>query len=200
VLGAVENEVSALAQGYRRAPARILEAPDLVDSGARGVHDGAGRHGGGAALHVVAHCGSDAAVRAFERDHFDPACDRRTCVSGGADVGQAEPRVVSLSVLVQAHGTQAADVERRDELGGLVGRDREAAQARCAGQPRVGRERRPDRSRPVRAVALDREQERQLVDEVRRHLTSEHALLVERLADQPEVAHPQVAKTAVDEL
>ena len=54
--------------------------------------------------------------------------------------------------------------------------------------------------RAERPAFVERQQERETVHEVWRHDIRQRAPLVVRLADEPDVTEPQIAKTAVDQL
>ena len=67
-------------------------------------------------------------------------------------------------------------------------------------ESRVEREAEPERGRAVRTVAVEREEERQPPDEVRRDRVQQRPALAMCLADELDVAEPEVAQPSVDQL
>ena len=120
-----------------------------------------------------------------QRDHLRVVRDRAAGVGSRPDVGEAEPPVVRERVDVDAAAAQALEPEVGNALQRTRGR--EQATEPVARQPRVEREPQPERRRPVGAVTVEREQERQPSNEVRRHGLQERASLAMRLANELDV-------------
>ena len=147
---------------------------------------------------IVRPSATTSAPPAPDRDDLGVVQDDRAAVGGAADVGDRQAPVVRPRVGVQPARAQAPPPERGHERGGLVGADEPV-------QPRVGDHRVRDdpalhEPRPVRAVLVEREQERQPVDEMRRDDVRQRPPLVVSLAHQPHVAQAQVAQAAVNQL
>ena len=194
---ALEHEVRAPAQRHRRACPRILQPPDVVDPRPGGVDDGAHADLERLPGQRVSELGDRPAL---EPGELDPVEHGRARVGRAAQVGEAEPCVVGLGVRVEAGGAKAVEPERRHERRRGSGRDHPPPLRDGARQTRVRPERAADGNTAVRAAAVDREHELQRRDEMGRDVAAEGVHLGERLADEAEVAEPQVAKPAVDEL
>ena len=70
----------------------------------------------------------------------------------------------------------------------------------CSGERGVENEAGLDRQAPVRAIAVQREQEGQTADEMRRDDLHQQPPLVVSLANEADVAEPEVPEAAVYEL
>ena len=192
-----DEHVRALAQPDRRARPRVLEPADRVDPRPGGVHDDAGAHVDGLAVELDLRTG-DLPVDEPERDDLGAVEDRRAGLGRREDVLEAEARVVRPGVGVQRARAEPVEAERRHQLARAIRPD-EPVQARPR-ERRVEDDPALDERGPERAVPVERQEERQAVDEVRRDVRGERAALVVRLAHEPDVAEPQVAQAAVDEL
>ena len=157
----------ALRQAGERRRGRILEGANAVDPGACRVHDRARLDGERLAGQAVAHLGAAHATRDLpERDHLGVVRDDATGGGCRPDVGETEPPVVRERVDVDAAAAQSFEPEVGDAL--QRARGRQQAAEPVTGEPRVEREPESERRRPVGAVTVEREEERQLPDEVRR--------------------------------
>ena len=171
---------------------RILEPADAVEPRPGRVDDRAGPHRDGRT--VDAHLGA----RAVNRDDLGVVQDDRATVGGGAHIRHGQPRVVRPGVGIERRGMQALGAQLRDEpeRAGLADT---AVQLR-ASESRVQEDARAHEPGTVRAVAVEREDERQPVHEMRCDDVHQCAPLLVRLAHQPDVAHLEVAQPAMDQL
>jgi hypothetical protein len=114
------------------------------------------------------------------------------------------PGVVDLGVVVLQRAHQRVLLERRDDPAGAAAGEvavvRDApGTAREQAEGVVERDARPG-VEPLPAAVLQRVDERDRLDQVRGELLDEQPAFLQRLGDQPEVEHLQVAQAAVDEL
>ena len=128
----------------------------------------------------------------------------RTVGGGRAHQAHHEPGVVDLRVPVLDRPDVAVGAERGHEPPGLttgqVTVSRDARTARCDRGEHVVE---PDAGTdvgPFPSVVGQRVEERHRAYQVRRELGEQQAALGQRLPDQPEVEHLQVAQAAVDQL
>ena len=179
----------ALREPVGAARARILEPAEPVDPWAAGVDHRASRDRHRLAGLAVEDLGAgDAAAEDAQRRHLGVVQDRGARLGRGAHVREAESSVVRRRVAVDAAGTEAVEPQVGDAAARALGLEQTAEPVAC--EQRVEGEAEPDRGRPERAVAVERDEERNAPDEVRRSDAQERAALVVRLADEPEVAHP----------
>ena len=158
----------ALRQADERRRRRVLEGANAVDPRARRVHDRARLDGERLARQAVAHLGTADTTRDLpERDHLRVVRDHTAGGGRRPHVGETEPPVVRERVDVDAAAAQAVEPEIGDALQRTRGRQQAAEPV--ARETRVEREPEPQRRRPVGTVAVEREQERQPPDEVRRN-------------------------------
>ncbi len=190
MLAAVDDDVHALAQAHRRLRTRILEPAHAVDPRAGGVHDRFRAHANRPTVHRD--------LDRVEPDHLGVVEDGRAAIGGCADVRKRQPAVVRPRVLVERAGAEVRVAELRHELLGAFRAD-EPVELR-ARKRRVDDDARLDEPRPVRAVLVEREEEREAAHEMRRDDVHQDAALVMRLAHEPDVAEAEVAEAAVDEL
>ena len=189
----------ALRQAGERRRGRVLEGANAVDPRAGRVHDRARLDGERLARQAVAHLGAAHATRDLpERDHLRVVRDHTAGGGCRPHVGETEPPVVRERVDVDAAAAQPLEPEIRDALQRTRGRQQAAEPV--AGERRVEREPEPERPRPVGAVPVEREQERQPPDEVRRDGLEERAALAMSLAHELDVTQAEVAQPAVDQL
>ena len=189
----------ALREAAERRRSRILEGANAVDPRARRVHDRARLHGERLARQAIAQLGAAHATRDLpERDHLRVVRDHSARGGRRAHVRKAEPAVVRERVDVDAAAAQAVEPEVGDALPRTRGRQQAADPV--TRERRVEREPEPERRRPVRAVPVEREQERQPPDEVRRNGVEQRAALAMSLAHELDVAEAEVAQPAVDQL
>ena len=121
---------------------------------------------------------------------------------GGAGDEHRVPRVVDLGVVVLQRADQRVLPQRRDDpqraAAGEVAVVRHAPRpARQQAERVVERDARA-RVEPLPAAVHQRVEERHRLDEVRGELLDQQPALLQRLGDQPEVEHLQVAQAAVD--
>ena len=187
----------ALAEPHRRPRAWVLEPADAVDPRPGGVDrdarvdvDGLAvdQHLRAAHLPVGDPQGHD--LGAVEHDRAGLRCRH--------DVLEAEPRVVRPGVGVERARAKVVGAQRRDELARARGLH-QPVEAR-EGEGRVEEDAALDERGPERPTAIEREQEREAMHEVRRDGPGQRAPLVVRLADEPHVSEAQVAQATVDEL
>ncbi len=126
--------------------------------------------------------------------------DGRAAGRRGARDRDHEAGIVGLMVVVDAAGAQAVGSERRCQGVRAVRRDDQRGSVAEAGEGAVGNHAGPDHDRPVRPVGAQRHHEAERPHEVRRDDAGERAALGVGLAHQLDVAHPQVAEPAVDQL
>ena len=197
VLLRLEHDVRALAEPHRRPRTRFLQAADVVDPRAGGVDDSARPHLD--RLSVDGHLpAGDASASAVQRGDLGVVEHRRARRRRGADVGEAQPAVVRPRVRVEPARAEALRAQSRHEALRALGVD-EPVQAR-AGERLVEDDPGLHDQRPVRPAAVEREQERQPADEVRRTDAHQVPALLVSLADEADIAEPQVAQAAVDQL
>ena len=182
------TEVPALASSSRRTSS-IHGPVAFTTSARRDVQRLAGEG--------VAHLSDRATLEPDQLDSVEHDGARVGCT---ADVRQAEPGVVGLGVGIQPRGTETLAPQLRNELRRGRGRDHAAALGDGSGQPRVRPERATDRDARVGPAAIDGEHEAERTDEVGCHEPAERLHLGQRLANQAELAEPQVAQPAVDQL
>ena len=113
-------------------------------------------------------------------------------------VGEAQAAVVRPGVLVDATAAKAVEAEAGNASPGPLGLD-ESTEL-FTGERRVRPQPRLDRRGPVRAAAVDGEQERDPPDQVRRDDAQQRPPLRVRLPHELHVAEPEVAQAAVDQL
>ena len=191
-LATVDDQVHALAQAHRRRGALVLEPPDLVEPRSGCVDDQARRHTHGLAVDehvgaVVAHGGDLAVVE-----------DDRVPVGGTAYVRDGQAAVVRPRVRVERRGMQSLGAQLRHETQRAL--RAHAAVQLGARERRVEEHARAHHPGPVGPAAIEREEKRQPLHEVRRDDAHQVAPLLMRLANEAHVAHLQVAQAAVDEL
>ncbi len=199
------DEVDPLAGLDAERPAAAHELLDVVGPDAGGVDHHPGADGDLAAGLEVDGAGTgDPLALAQEADHLGAGREVRAVPGRGACDGRHQPRVVDLGVVV-ADGTG-------QRVGSQVGGQPQGAapgEVPVPGQTHVvlpghrhrvvERQTRSD-VRPLPAEVGQRVEERHRPDEVRRQPGQQQAALRQRLADQPEVEHLQVAQPAVDQL
>ena len=193
VLPALDEHVHALAQPDRRLRARILEPADVVDPRAARVHDRACRDTHGFAVHE--HVG---ALPPAQCDHLGVVEDRRARVGGTANVCERQAPVVRHRVRVERAGAERLPAQARNEPPRPL--DRDGPVQPGAGERRVDQDPRLHEPGPVRAALVEREQEGQPSDEVRRDDSHQRPPLLVGLADEPHVAEAEVPEAAVDQL
>jgi hypothetical protein len=151
------------------------------------------------------HHGSGDSFALAEQCHYPGAGgDQGAVCGGGAGQGHGVSGVVDLGVVVLDRSDQGVAAQRRREFAGtatgqmpMVGEAAcpapEEAQGVVEGDPRT-------RVEPFPPVVLQRVEERHGSDEMWGEGLDQQGALPQRLADQPEVQHLQVAQAAVDEL
>ena len=133
---------------------------------------------------------------------LEPTCHERPVACRGAQHAQCMARVVDLAVVI-LHGTDEAPLaKRRGQLVGTASRELavEGHTGPCAGCPgqQVVQQDPQAHVRALEESMTQRVDEGHRVDEVGRDL-EEHGPLVQRLPDEGEVVHLEVAETSVDE-
>ena len=195
----LQQQVHAFRQAAERRRRRILEGANAVDPRACRVHDRARLDGERLARQAIAHLGAPHATLDLpERDHLGVVRDHTAGGGRRPHVGETEPPVVRVRVDVDAAAAQAFEPEVGDALQRTRGRQQAAEPV--TGEARVESEPEPERRRPVGAVTVEREEERQPPDEVRRDGLQERAALAMSLAHELDVAQAEVAQPAVDQL
>ena len=194
-----QQQVHALREAAERGRPRVLEGTNAVDPRSRRVHDRACLHGERLAREAIAQLRATHATRFVpERDHLRVVRDHTARGGGRAHVRKAEPAVVRERVDVHTAAAQAVEAEIGDALSRTRGRQQAADPV--TGERRVQREPEPQRPRPVGAIPVEREQERQPADEVRRNGLEQRAALAMSLAHELDVAEAEIAKPTVDQL
>jgi hypothetical protein len=188
----LEDDVDALAEPDRRAGARILQPADGVDPRAGGVDDGAS-----ADLDVLA-VGRDLSDLVAQSHKLGAVQNGRARLGRRSDVRQAEPAVVRPRVRVEPARSETVRPQRRNHA--LRPRDIDESVEPRPGERLVDGDPRLHHERPVGPVPVQRKQERQPAHEMRRDDGHERAPFVVSLANEADVAEPQVAQAAVDEL
>src|SRR5258706_591484 len=201
--GAVDDEVHALARRDQVAARGAVHAPDRVDPDAGRVdHAARPELVARAGLAVLDQHAADAPVFVNQADrramvqHRGAASDRRT------REGKREPGVVELPVPVLDGARQVAALQARCPLERLRGAQEFAARVPVlAGEQVVQREAAAIEPfvEPAAARAVHRQHESERLDKVR-SVAHQDGALVQRFADQPEVALREVAHAAVREL
>ena len=133
-----------------------------------------------------------------QRRHRSAVDDSCAVLGRGSDVGEGEPTVVRDAVDVEAAAAQTRRAETRHHAQRPLRRD-EPVEA-GAGERRVEGDPRLDDHRAVRAGVVEREQERQGPDQVRRDAGHQQAALLVRFPYEAHVAEAQVPQPSVDEL
>ena len=186
-----------LAEPDGRGDRGILEPAQLVDPGAGSVDDRPRRDRDGRP--VDEHLGpGETPALGSQLAHLRVVEDRRPGVRGRPDVGEAETAVVRDRVRIEAARAQVVEAQARDVLPCAPGRD-EPVQP-CARERGVEDETGLHRQPAVGPVPVEREQEGQAADEMRRDNMHQNPALVMGLAYKANVAEPQVAEAAVDQL
>ena len=198
------DEVDALAGLDVEAAAAADHLLDLVGPDAGGVdHDPGPDLEVASGLEVAGAHADHPLALAQEAGHLGAGGDVRAVGGGGAGHGDDQPGVVDLAVVVADRAVQL--------LGPQVGRDPgdlPAEQVPVPGHAHLVLpehrhrvvERQPGADvRPLPA-AVQRVEERHRPDQVRREPGEQQAALLQRLLDQPEVEHLEVAQAAVDQL
>ena len=186
-----------LAEPHGRAGGGILQPAHCVHPGPGGVHHRPRGDRDGAP--VGEHLGAgDPAPRDPELAHLGVVEHRRPGLGGRPDVREAEAAVVRVGVGVEPAGAQAVEAQARHALASELRWD-EPAQA-GARERGVEDEARLDRQRAVRSAPVERKQEGQAADEVGRDHLHQQPPLVVGLSHQADVAQPEVAEAAVDQL
>src|SRR5258706_486433 len=201
--GAVDDEVHALARRDQVAARGAVHAPDRVDPDAGRVdHAARPELVARAGLAVLDQHAADAPVFVNQADrramvqHRGAASDRRT------REGKREPGLVELPVPVLDGARQVAALQARCPLERLRGAQEFAARVPVlAGEQVVQREAAAIEPfvEPAAARAVHRQHESERLDKVR-SVAHQDGALVQRFADQPEVALREVAHAAVREL
>ena len=158
----------------------------------------------GVGLEVAHPHPGDPLALAQEADHSRPVGHQRAVGRGGAYDGGGVPGVVDLRVVVLDGADQRVLAQRRRlpqrrgpgqvpvarQAAGVAGRDAEGVVERDAGAG----------VQPLPAAVLERVEERHRAHQVRREALGQQAALAQRLPDQAEVEHLQVAQPAVHQL
>ena len=131
-------------------------------------------------------------------DHLGVVEDRRARVGGAANVCERQAPVVRHRVRVERAGAERLAAQARNEPPRPL--DRDGPVQPGARERRVDQDPGLDEPGPVRAALVEREQEGQPADEVRRDDAHQRPPLLVGLADEPHVAEAEVAEAAVDQL
>ncbi len=191
--------MDSLRESPVRLDGRVLEPSHGVEPGPRRVDDGAGLDGDDLAGEPVVHLGPpDPAGNGAERDDLCVVEHRGACLRRRRHVGQAEAAVVGPGVLVDATAAKAVEPEAGNASPRPLGPD-ESTEL-LTGERRVRPQPRLNRGRAIWAAAVDREQERDAPDEVRRDDTQQRPPLRVGFPHELHVAEPEVAQAAVDQL
>src|SRR5205814_516944 len=139
-------------------------------------------------------------ARPLERDRLDVVGDARPLPRGRAQNFEAEPGVIHLRIVISRPAAQPLLAQ----LGKLLPQAPEversmAMQVAPSGEQVVERQAEPPFPRCHAGTGVEGEDEPEWVDEVRR-VVEQDAALVQGLVDQAKIAMLQVAKAAVDEL
>ena len=152
-----QQHVRALAQPNRRQCRGVLESPHDVDPWPGRVDDRS--RGDLNRVSVGVHDGTrDSPVHCSQLANLRVVEDDGARLLGGAQVREAEPPVVRRRVGVDAARAEAVEAEARDALASALGRSQavESRACECAVEDEPGL----DRRRTVRAVPVERKQER----------------------------------------
>ena len=155
------------------------------------------------ALEVARAYADDAVAVAQEAGHLGAGGDVGAVVGGGAGDGHHQAGVVDLAVVVADRAVEVVGADVRRHPGELLAEDVLVlghAHVVPAGHRHRVVER--DAGADVGALprVLERVEERHRPDQVRREPGEQQAALLQRLLDQPEVEHLEVAQAAVHQL
>ena len=195
-----DDEVHSLGRPHVDAPAAD-ELLQLVGPHAGRVDHLAGADGDvGAVLQVACDHADDPLADPLEVQHAGAGGDGRPVQRGGPRDGHRVARVVDLAVVVLDAADHRVLAQRRDEAQhappGQVAVARHAPRAAEG----VVEDHPGAQVRALPDAVLERRQERDRLDEVRRQAVEQQAALAQRLADEPELELLEIAQAAVDQL
>ena len=193
-------DVRAFREAQHGRRVRIVEPPQLIGPGARGIHHHVGAKRGALARQHISHEGAaHPSIRLEQGRRLDVAGGERSRFDCAAHRRDDESRIVGLRVVVQRRTDQVPVAQARLDAPHFLGPE-PAMPVHVAKRREQIVQPHPCAQFPGRNSTsfVNREQKREWAHEVRRD-PEQYATLVTRLEDEPEGALLEIADAAMDE-